>query len=138
MFSIMSAAEILQVTLRNVEGSSKSKNWLLGWLFKFLSAISETRRFFDNLCVERNVECPPPRTTARLLDKVSKGTAFIVLMSLRISLYQQKLLRRKGLAAPGKTCCSALQLLLYYSEKISVSKSSFMSSTPKCSLLMSA
>ncbi|XP_063266511.1 lysine--tRNA ligase isoform X1 [Prinia subflava] len=30
----------------------------------------ETRRFFDNLCVERNVECPPPRTTARLLDKL--------------------------------------------------------------------
>ncbi|XP_075571623.1 lysine--tRNA ligase isoform X3 [Pelecanus crispus] len=30
----------------------------------------ETRRFFDDLCVERNVECPPPRTTARLLDRL--------------------------------------------------------------------
>ncbi|XP_054696142.1 lysine--tRNA ligase isoform X3 [Grus americana] len=30
----------------------------------------ETRRFFDDLCAERNVECPPPRTTARLLDKL--------------------------------------------------------------------
>lgn len=30
----------------------------------------ETRRFFDDLCAVRNVECPPPRTTARLLDKL--------------------------------------------------------------------
>lgn len=30
----------------------------------------ETRKFFDNLCAEKGVECPPPRTTARLLDKV--------------------------------------------------------------------
>uniref|UniRef100_A0A493SUH6 Lysine--tRNA ligase n=3 Tax=Anas platyrhynchos TaxID=8839 RepID=A0A493SUH6_ANAPP len=41
---------------------------------KFPSAESfeteETRRFFDDLCVARNVECPPPRTTARLLDRL--------------------------------------------------------------------
>ncbi|POI35059.1 hypothetical protein CIB84_001189 [Bambusicola thoracicus] len=41
---------------------------------KFPSAESfeteETRRFFDDLCAVRNVECPPPRTTARLLDKL--------------------------------------------------------------------
>ncbi|XP_053904589.1 lysine--tRNA ligase isoform X1 [Malaclemys terrapin pileata] len=30
----------------------------------------ETRKFFDAICVERGVECPPPRTTARLLDKL--------------------------------------------------------------------
>ncbi|KAM6195278.1 lysine--tRNA ligase isoform 3-T3 [Sarcoramphus papa] len=30
----------------------------------------ETRKFFDDLCTERNVECPPPRTTARLLDRL--------------------------------------------------------------------
>uniref|UniRef100_A0A8C0FIU5 Lysine--tRNA ligase n=1 Tax=Bubo bubo TaxID=30461 RepID=A0A8C0FIU5_BUBBB len=30
----------------------------------------ETRKFFDDLCAERNVECPPPRTTARLLDRL--------------------------------------------------------------------
>lgn len=42
--------------------------------------IPETRKFFDDLCAERNVECPPPRTTARLLDKVSQGV-FINLMS---------------------------------------------------------
>lgn len=30
----------------------------------------ETNRFFDNLAHEKNVECPPPRTTARLLDKL--------------------------------------------------------------------
>lgn len=31
---------------------------------------SETRKFFDELCAQKGVECPPPRTTARLLDKV--------------------------------------------------------------------
>ncbi|KAK1799112.1 hypothetical protein P4O66_006695 [Electrophorus voltai] len=30
----------------------------------------ETRKFFDELCVQKGVECPPPRTTARLLDKL--------------------------------------------------------------------
>ncbi|XP_042294348.1 lysine--tRNA ligase isoform X1 [Sceloporus undulatus] len=30
----------------------------------------ETRKFFDVLCEERGVECPPPRSTARLLDKL--------------------------------------------------------------------
>ncbi|KAM9409228.1 lysine--tRNA ligase isoform 1-T1 [Pholidichthys leucotaenia] len=31
---------------------------------------AETRKFFDDLCAQRGVECPPPRTTARLLDKL--------------------------------------------------------------------
>uniref|UniRef100_A0AAR2KVL7 Lysine--tRNA ligase n=1 Tax=Pygocentrus nattereri TaxID=42514 RepID=A0AAR2KVL7_PYGNA len=31
---------------------------------------NETRKFFDDLCVQKGVECPPPRTTARLLDKL--------------------------------------------------------------------
>lgn len=30
----------------------------------------EARQVFDRLCEERNVECPQPRTTARLLDKL--------------------------------------------------------------------
>uniref|UniRef100_A0A6Q2X974 Lysine--tRNA ligase n=1 Tax=Esox lucius TaxID=8010 RepID=A0A6Q2X974_ESOLU len=30
----------------------------------------ETRKFFDDLCTQKGVECPPPRTTARLLDKL--------------------------------------------------------------------
>ncbi|CAN2389448.1 lysyl-tRNA synthetase [Pristimantis euphronides] len=30
----------------------------------------ETRKFLDDICVEKEVECPPPRTTARLLDKL--------------------------------------------------------------------
>ncbi|KAM4017919.1 lysine--tRNA ligase isoform 1-T1 [Anomaloglossus baeobatrachus] len=30
----------------------------------------ETRKFLDDVCVEIGVECPPPRTTARLLDKL--------------------------------------------------------------------
>ncbi|KAJ0056241.1 hypothetical protein NL108_004526, partial [Boleophthalmus pectinirostris] len=31
---------------------------------------SDTRKFFDDLCAQKGVECPPPRTTARLLDKL--------------------------------------------------------------------
>lgn len=30
----------------------------------------ETKAFLDKLCVQHNVECSPPRTAARLLDKV--------------------------------------------------------------------
>lgn len=30
----------------------------------------ETRKFFDDICVQKGVECPPPRSTARLLDKL--------------------------------------------------------------------
>ncbi|XP_006010961.1 lysine--tRNA ligase isoform X2 [Latimeria chalumnae] len=30
----------------------------------------ETRKFLDDLCIQKEVECPPPRTTARLLDKL--------------------------------------------------------------------
>ncbi|XP_078005487.1 lysine--tRNA ligase isoform X2 [Phascolarctos cinereus] len=30
----------------------------------------ETRKVLDDICVERGVECPAPRTTARLLDKL--------------------------------------------------------------------
>ncbi|XP_033014770.1 lysine--tRNA ligase isoform X1 [Lacerta agilis] len=30
----------------------------------------ETRQFFDAICEERGIECPPPRSTARLLDKL--------------------------------------------------------------------
>ncbi|XP_056604240.1 lysine--tRNA ligase isoform X1 [Triplophysa dalaica] len=30
----------------------------------------ETRKFLDDLCAQREVECSPPRTTARLLDKL--------------------------------------------------------------------
>ncbi|KRT82728.1 tRNA synthetase [Oryctes borbonicus] len=31
---------------------------------------SQTNKFFSDLCDKHNVECPPPRTTARLLDKL--------------------------------------------------------------------
>ena len=30
----------------------------------------ETRELFDKLCVEHNVECSAPRSTARLIDKL--------------------------------------------------------------------
>ncbi|XP_078526258.1 lysine--tRNA ligase isoform X2 [Lissotriton helveticus] len=30
----------------------------------------EMRTFLDDICVKKGVECPPPRTTARLLDKL--------------------------------------------------------------------
>ncbi|KAK7114799.1 lysine--tRNA ligase-like isoform X2 [Littorina saxatilis] len=30
----------------------------------------ETRKYFDSLCIKNNVDCPAPRTVARLLDKL--------------------------------------------------------------------
>lgn len=30
----------------------------------------EARQFFDNICKEKGVECPNPRTTSRLIDKL--------------------------------------------------------------------
>uniref|UniRef100_UPI00398F22CA lysine--tRNA ligase isoform X2 n=1 Tax=Pristiophorus japonicus TaxID=55135 RepID=UPI00398F22CA len=30
----------------------------------------EARKFFDDLCIQKGVECSPPRSTARLLDKL--------------------------------------------------------------------
>lgn len=33
-------------------------------------ATPETKQFFDKLCVAHQIECPAPRTTARLLDKL--------------------------------------------------------------------
>ena len=30
----------------------------------------EAREFFDKLCVELGVDCAPPRSTARLIDKL--------------------------------------------------------------------
>jgi len=37
----------------------------------YVLKISEVNAFFNRLAAERGVDCPPPRTTARLLDKVS-------------------------------------------------------------------
>ena len=33
-------------------------------------ATEESRAFFDKLCVEKNVDCPAPRSTSRLIDKL--------------------------------------------------------------------
>ena len=37
----------------------------------FMLDISEANAFFDRIATERGVDCPSPRTTTRLLDKVS-------------------------------------------------------------------
>lgn len=34
-------------------------------------ATVEANKLLDNLCLKHEIECPPPRTSARLLDKVS-------------------------------------------------------------------
>lgn len=39
--------------------------------FDILHFVLDTRKFLDGLCVKHEVECPAPRTAARLLDKVS-------------------------------------------------------------------
>lgn len=33
-------------------------------------ATVEANKLLDNLCLKHEIECPPPRTSARLLDKV--------------------------------------------------------------------
>lgn len=33
-------------------------------------ATSESNKLLENLCLKHEIECPPPRTSARLLDKV--------------------------------------------------------------------
>lgn len=33
-------------------------------------ATEETRVFFDKLCKEKGVDCAPPRSTSRLIDKL--------------------------------------------------------------------
>jgi lysyl-tRNA synthetase class 2 len=30
----------------------------------------EARAFFDKMCVKNNIECPNPRSTSRLIDKL--------------------------------------------------------------------
>jgi len=34
-------------------------------------ATVEANKLLDDLCLKHEIECPPPRTSARLLDKVS-------------------------------------------------------------------
>lgn len=33
-------------------------------------ASSESNKLLEDLCLKHEIECPPPRTSARLLDKV--------------------------------------------------------------------
>uniref|UniRef100_A0A8C4YXJ7 Lysine--tRNA ligase n=1 Tax=Gadus morhua TaxID=8049 RepID=A0A8C4YXJ7_GADMO len=42
----------------------------MGVKFPLPETYDKTRKFFDDLCAQKGVECPPPRTTARLLDKL--------------------------------------------------------------------
>lgn len=44
--------------------------WLFICIYEVAFFFLETRQFFDDLCVKHNVDCSPPRTTTRLLDKV--------------------------------------------------------------------
>ncbi len=38
--------------------------------WKVIGEFLEANAVFDKICRDRNVECPAPRTTARLIDKV--------------------------------------------------------------------
>lgn len=38
--------------------------------FPAMTNLSDANQFFDELCKKHEIECPAPRTTARLLDKV--------------------------------------------------------------------
>lgn len=37
-------------------------------------ASSESNKLLDDICIKHEIECPPPRTSARLLDKVKFNT----------------------------------------------------------------
>ena len=36
--------------------------------------VAEARKVFDDVCVKHDIDCPAPRTVARLLDKVGSTT----------------------------------------------------------------
>lgn len=42
-----------------------------------IKLITEARAWLDRIALERQVECKPPRTTARLLDKVDVDFFFL-------------------------------------------------------------
>jgi len=58
-----------------------------------VSCPPEMKQFLDKLCTEKGVECKPPRTTARLLDKVNCPTAlywvevFVLTVCLNNNIY---------------------------------------------------
>uniref|UniRef100_A0A4W4FZR4 Lysine--tRNA ligase n=1 Tax=Electrophorus electricus TaxID=8005 RepID=A0A4W4FZR4_ELEEL len=64
----------------------------------------ETRKFFDELCVQKGVECPPPRTTARLLDKFGSIAHFHLVRRHRS---QKGLTERFELFVMKKEICNA-------------------------------
>ena len=43
----------------------------------------EFKRFLDDICLDKGVECKEPRTVARLLDKVT-CTCSIIILILRL------------------------------------------------------
>ena len=53
----------------------------------------EARKALDLLCVKHNVDCSPPRTAARLLDKVKLNTILVFEFSevhIQVLISQEK------------------------------------------------
>uniref|UniRef100_A0A8C5HJ89 Lysine--tRNA ligase n=1 Tax=Gouania willdenowi TaxID=441366 RepID=A0A8C5HJ89_GOUWI len=66
----------------------------------------ETRKFFDDLCAQKGVDCSPPRTTARLLDKLV-GDFLEVTCFVLIFTSEKGLTERFELFVMKKEICNA-------------------------------
>ena len=51
-------------------------------LTSLFACVTEANQFLDRLATEKGVDCPPPRTTTRLLDKVINHIAACALSHL--------------------------------------------------------
>lgn len=54
-------------------------------------ASSESNKLLEDLCLKHEIECPPPRTSARLLDKVKFNLYFIIVNNYTSLTFLQKL-----------------------------------------------
>ena len=82
--------------------------------------VSEARKFFDDLCIKHEVECPPPRTVARLLDKVCgtvvktlRSNYFIVMTFLKANRNYMLRLKLRLPAVEIRDCQLSSTLILF-------------------------
>lgn len=52
-------------------------------------ATSEANKLLSDLCLKHEIECPPPRTSARLLDKVK--TKIHIFQHEKVTFYKPKI-----------------------------------------------
>lgn len=50
-------------------------------------ASSESNKLLEELCLKHEIECPPPRTSARLLDKVKLNRSFLLMKKFNLKSF---------------------------------------------------